>query len=718
MSGLPNRLIQETSPYLLQHAYNPVHWYPWCEEALQVAKKENKPILVSIGYAACHWCHVMERESFEDEATAAIMNAHFVNIKIDREERPDLDHVYMEALQTLSGSGGWPLNVFLTPEGKPFYGGTYFPPQRAYNRASWKEVLGGVHQAWTEKQEEVIAQADNLTAHLKQSAILGKSDLAEASELTVESMHTITKQVLAKADTQWGGFGKAPKFPQSFTILYLLRYYHFTRNDQALQQALLSLDKMMQGGLYDQLGGGFARYSTDSEWLAPHFEKMLYDNALLISLYSEAWQLTGNENYRKVIEQTMEFVQRELLLPTGGFGAALDADSEGVEGKFYTWSAEEIEACLLDASSSSVQTDSMRGIENNAPDTKGNHSSSASSFLKSDLDLFKSFYNIKPQGNWEHTNILWVPQQLNLFCQERGLDPVQIDSIFLRARKKLLQKRSERVRPLFDDKIILGWNALMNKACSKAFAATGNESYRQLAIANMEFLLEKFSAVDGSFFHTYKNEARFPAFLDDLAYLAEALIHLQEITGNKNWLRKAEAVVLHVFEKFEDPDSAFFYYTPLDQTDIIVRKKEWYDGAIPSGNSVMANVLHHLSLLVDQPDWGKRSREMLSAIAAISTRHPVSFGNWNLLLQEMVLGTNEITLLGPGSMSLHKELLATYIPHRVLMVSELTDDRFPLLQSKPTGSVPAYWICRNFTCMPAVESISELIALINKAEGR
>ena len=765
MSGTPNRLIQETSPYLLQHAYNPVHWYPWCEEALAIAKKENKPILVSIGYAACHWCHVMERESFENEETAAIMNAHFVNIKIDREERPDLDHVYMDAVQTMTGSGGWPLNVFLTPDGKPFYGGTYFPPERAYNRASWKEVLAGVQNAWSEKQDEVIEQANSLLAHLEQANNFGRAGVASRSNrsdqekqagesthkdsagktessivddhssglvgvnsfetglFSRESLQTIANNSLAIADKQWGGFGKAPKFPQSFTVLYLLRYSHFTRNEPALQQALLSLDKMMLGGIYDQLGGGFARYSTDSEWLAPHFEKMLYDNALLISVYSEALQLTGNDAYRKLIEQTIEFVQRELLLPHGGFGSALDADSEGVEGKFYTWSAEEIEECLIGNRNSTSKKDSLV--------MDGEILLAEDRFLESEVELFKSFYDIKPQGNWEHTNILWIQKKLHPFCEERGLDPVKAEEILLRARKKLLQKRSERVRPLFDDKILLGWNALMNKACSKAYAATGHEGYRNLAVRNMQFLLEKFTA-DGSsellakgaflksnsFFHTYKREARFPAFLDDLAFLAEAMIQLQEITADKNWLRKAETLVLHILENFADTDSPFFFYTPVGQSDIIVRKKELYDGALPSGNSVMASVLHHLFLLLDRPEWGQRSREMISALGEISISHPISFGNWNCLLQEMVLGTNEVALMGPAVLSLQKEFLAAYIPHRVLMISELTDDSFPLLKSKTIDSVPAFWLCKNFACLPPIASVPELIALISKSEGR
>jgi uncharacterized protein YyaL (SSP411 family) len=380
-----NRLIKETSPYLLQHAHNPVDWYPWGEEALQKASMEDKPILVSIGYSACHWCHVMERESFEDEVTADIMNKYFVNIKIDREERPDLDHVYMDAVQTITGSGGWPLNVFLTPDAKPFYGGTYFPPVRAFNRMSWKETLYAIHESYRDKREEIESQAENLTRHIVNANSFGIS--TQEAENTShffsrDDLEIIAKNLLQSADKEWGGFGQAPKFPQTFSIQYLLRHYHFTNDENALKQALLSLDKMMKGGIYDHLGGGFARYSTDAQWLAPHFEKMLYDNALLVGVLAEAYQLTGQEKYAETIKETLGFIQRELTSPKGGFYSALDADSEGVEGKYYVWSKDEINSLLGD-----------------------------------DADLFAEVYNISEKGNWEHTNILWLKEAIEVHAK-------------------------------------------------------------------------------------------------------------------------------------------------------------------------------------------------------------------------------------------------------------------------------------------------------------
>jgi uncharacterized protein len=685
MSQFSNQLIHETSPYLLQHAHNPVNWFPWGDEALKKAKEENKPILVSIGYAACHWCHVMERESFEDEATAKIMNENFVNIKIDREERPDLDHIYMDAVQAMTGSGGWPLNVFLTPEGKPFYGGTYFPPQKAYNRPSWHETLHNVAQAFNERRHEIDAQAENLTAHLLQSNAFGLQKPTEAEQIFTADKSTEAFQAIMKsADREWGGFGKAPKFPQTASIQFLLRYYHISKNEEALTQALLSLDKMIEGGIYDQIGGGFARYSTDTEWLAPHFEKMLYDNALLISVLSEAYQLTRKERYKEVIEETMDFIKRELLHPQNGFYAALDADSEGVEGKFYVWSLKEIYE-----------------------------------LLGRDAQIFCEYYDVTEQGNWEHANILWVKKSFINFAAEKSIDIDRFKKILEKGKKVLLKNRSKRIRPQLDDKIILGWNALMNTACSKAFSATGNEEYRELAINNMNFLLDRFAAADGkSLHHTWKNNiAKYPAFLDDYAYLIQALIQLQEITADKKWLLKAKALTELVLENFSESETGFFFYTPADQQDVIVRKKEMYDGAVPSGNSVMADNLYHLSILFDKNDWKQMSRDMISSLGRAVTRYPTSFGNWACLLQEIIAGTNEIAIVGDDFSKIHQEILKEYIPHRVLMAAATGDNSYPLLVEKTGARLTTIFLCRNYTCNKPVFSANQLISLINRGEN-
>ena len=684
MKKFTNKLIDETSPYLLQHAHNPVNWYPWSEEALQRAKDENKPILVSIGYSACHWCHVMERESFEDEATAKLMNEKFINIKIDREERPDLDHIYMDALQAMTGSGGWPLNVFLTPEAKPFYGGTYFPPQRVYNRPSWQETLLSVSHAFKERRHEIDAQSENLTEHLLKANNFGFQTTEGGNAFTKENCNEAFQNIMKNADKEWGGFGKAPKFPQTFSIQFLLRYHHITQNEEALTQALVSLDKMIEGGIYDQIAGGFARYSTDTEWLAPHFEKMLYDNALLVSVLSEAFQLTKKERYKEVIEETMDFIQKELLLEKQkGFYAALDADSEGVEGKFYVWSLEEVKKILGE-----------------------------------DAELYCAYYDISESGNWEYSNILRVKKPVEEFASKREIGVDELKEILINCNKKLLQERSKRIRPLLDDKIILGWNALMNTACSKAYSATGKEEYRQLAINNMNFLLSNLKGKDANtFHHTFKEgKAKYPAFLDDYAFLIEALIYLQEITADKQWIEKAKSLTNHVIQNFIEEETGFFFYTPAGQQDVIVRKKEVYDSAVPSGNSVMAYNLWKLSLLFDKKEWGEQSLQMASSLSNAISKYPVSFGNWASLLLEITEGTQEIAVVGAETSVVLKELLSEYIPHRIVMATGKEESNYPLLADKQVLAKTSIFLCRNYTCLKPVFSVNELMLLINKAQ--
>lgn len=675
---MPNHLVNETSPYLLQHAHNPVDWYPWNNEALQKAKQENKPILVSIGYSACHWCHVMEKESFEDEVTAALMNEYFVNIKVDREERPDIDHIYMDALQAITGQGGWPLNIFLTPDAKPFYGGTYFPPRSFATKPSWQDVLRSIHKAFIEKNADILLQADHLIEHLQNANSFGVMR-KEEDFLSQKSLQLATENLLQQADTIWGGFGNAPKFPQTFSIQFLLRQYHFNQNENALQQALLSLDKMINGGIYDHIGGGLARYSTDKMWLAPHFEKMLYDNALLISTLSEAFMITKGSLYKNAIEQTIQFLEHEMLDLSGGFYAALDADSEGVEGKFYTWQKEEID-----------------------------------NILKEDAKIFCVAYGIKENGNWEHTNILWMPNDLNEIAKQFSISSDRLENTLRICREKILAERNKRIRPQTDDKILLGWNALVITALCKAFNSLKFEHYLQLATNCFAFLEENmFDAKRKKWLHAWKNnQGKINAFLDDYALLITACIHLQEATGNKIYLLKAKTLVEFVIESFGDETGTFFYYTEKDQEDVIVRKKEIYDGATPSGNAVMANNLLYLSVVFDSHEWRERAILMLESLGNSVIRYPGSFGAWCDALQKIVRGVNEVVVTGKEAKTLSRQVLGEFIPNKVLMFSEQDDSRYPLLKNKFSSDQTLIYLCKDYSCKQPVRAVEELLQQI------
>ncbi|MDP4148515.1 MAG: thioredoxin domain-containing protein [Bacteroidota bacterium] len=690
-----NRLAKETSPYLLQHAHNPVDWYPWGEEALDKARAEDKPILVSIGYSACHWCHVMERESFENEETARFMNEHFVNIKIDREERPDLDHIYMEAVQAISGSGGWPLNVFLTPQGKPFYGGTYFPPRPVHNRSSWIEVLSALSRAYREKREEIEGQAESLTRHIAASNAFGSRKPGEPDPANgkgraadgpflPDTLRCIFENLMKTADKRLGGFGHAPKFPQTFSIRWLLHHYYFTGDEAALQQACLSLDKMILGGIYDQLGGGFARYSTDEEWLVPHFEKMLYDNALLLAVLADAYQLTGKELYKETIGHSMAFIRRELSSQTtgeeGAFYAALDADSEGREGKYYVWEKGEIDAILGE-----------------------------------DSDLFCSFYGVSPGGNWEGLNILTRPGGATGLNALSDRDRHRLEL----ARDRLLEHRSRRVRPALDDKILLGWNALMNIACSKAYAALGNEEYRELAILNMDFCWRRLKGKGLNYFcHGYKaGQGKYPAFLDDYAYLISALLHLQEITGDPGYLIKANEIMMYVLDHFSEASTGFFYFTHEAQNDLILRKVEVYDGAIPSGNATMAFNLAYMAVLFDKPEWGDRCKRMATALERMVTEYPGSFGVWATLYQALTYLIPEVVITGRTLEDIRKEFLRQMIPYRVFQSATQKNTQFPLLLDKPSGDTPLIFLCKNYSCQPPVNEVDKLVRLLRDVQN-
>jgi uncharacterized protein len=678
-----NSLINETSPYLLQHAHNPVQWHAWSPEALQKAQQQNKPILVSIGYAACHWCHVMEKESFENEAVAQKMNEYFINIKIDREERPDLDHIYMDAVQAISGSGGWPLNVFLTPQAKPFYGGTYFPPIKAYNRSSWADVLDAIHKAWTEKPQEIFEQADNLFQHLKQSSTFINLKATEGI-FTSEHCKTITQNILKQADTVWGGFGNAPKFPQTFTIQYLLQYYQYSKNDDALNQALLSLNKMMEGGIYDSVGGGFARYSTDAEWLAPHFEKMLYDNALLLNVISDAYLVTKNESYAYTINKTITFLLREMQHAEGGFYAAIDADSEGEEGKFYVWQKAEV--------------DSILGI---------------------DADVFCKFYDITENGNWENKNILRILKPVTAFAAENNIDEQQLTTNLQNCLQKLLQQRNTRIRPITDDKILLGWNALLVTALCKAGCALKNKQYITLAEETLQFLTQKFSASDVTLelHHTYKNNrATYPAFLDDYAYYIQACIHVQQATAKNEYLQTAANLAKYVIDNFFDEENGFFSYTHKNQQDVIMRKNEVYDGATPSGNSIMASNLSHLSFVYNITDWYKLSSELINKLGKATVNHPTSFAVWASLVLQNTVGWHQLVVVGQGLQLVQEQLQQNFLPNLTFVINNggKSNNSLPILQNKAAGNGTMLYWCRQFECLPPVFSVENFVKAVEK----
>ncbi|GAB4244579.1 MAG: thioredoxin domain-containing protein [Saprospiraceae bacterium] len=674
-----NRLQHESSPYLLQHANNPVDWYAWKPEAFEKARREDKPILVSIGYSTCHWCHVMERESFEDQEVAEFMNTHFVCIKVDREERPDVDQIYMEACQVLTGHGGWPLNVFLTPDLKPFYAGTYYPPMPAHGRPSWLQVLMNLSHTWQHHRKKVEDQAQRLFEIIEKSdgaslssRIKVESDSCPFSE---EKLHTIWRKLYERADKTHGGFEHAPKFPSTMALQYILAYHFYFGNAEALKHVERSLEHMAAGGIYDHLAGGFARYSTDAEWKVPHFEKMLYDNALLVDLYAEAWKRTRKESFRKVVEETLQWVSSEMTHPEGGFYSALDADSEGVEGKFYVWSAAEIDEVL-----------------------------------GQDAGWFKKLYNVSTEGNWEGSNILFRTPA------ERTEQLPEVDEKKLKAAKaRLLDARAKRVRPGLDDKILLGWNALMAKAMLVAFTAFGKEEYRQTALGALEFMLDKFLQPDGlKLYHTYKDgKASYEANLDDYAFLIDALLKAFEVTQNEQWLLQAKRYAEHVISDFLDDKDKLFYFTSAQQTDLPVRKKDFYDSATPSGNSTMVRNLQRLGILTGNEDYRRLATDMIFALRDSIGKFPSAFSNWALALMGEVKGYLEIAVVGREFMELTRQIQARYLPHAVLIASEGENKAYPLLENRTSADGDTLiYVCQDYTCQRPVRSIGEFDELI------
>ena len=690
-----NRLQHETSPYLLQHAHNPVDWYAWKHEAFARARTEQKPILVSIGYSTCHWCHVMERESFENEAVAAIMNQYFVCIKVDREERPDVDAIYMEACQILTGGGGWPLNCFLTPEGKPFYAGTYYPPKAAFNRPAWPQLLQHLANIWDTQREVALEQADKLLNHIRRNDDVFISrknealDLPSMTKSVIQPVGTgpsiledIFYQLRERFDRVEGGFGGAPKFPSSMAIQYLLTYHHFTAQPEALEHALFSLDKMIQGGIYDQIGGGFARYATDREWLAPHFEKMLYDNALLVVALSSAFQLTGKGLYRETVEETLNYVQREMTHPEGGFYSAQDADSEGEEGKFYVWDKAEIDALL--------------GEEG---------------------DVFCQFYDVSAAGNWEGKNILRRLVTYDQFARAQGLPVEDLKKQLQRRREQLFATRSQRIWPGLDDKVLLSWNALMVSAYAAAFTAFGDKKYREAAVKNVEFLLRSFTIAAARddqplLRHTWKDgQTQYDAFLDDYAFLAAALIDVYQITFDVRYLHLAGKYTDYVLSYFLDTETGLFFLTDAHQTDLVLRKKDLYDNATPSGNSTMLLNLQRLGILLDRPEWREKALQMSQTLQETVGRYALSFSRWALAMTLEAYPYKEIAVIGDNALEKALELQQEYLPNRVVAASRVSTPVVPLLAGKPGATDALIYVCRDFACLRPVVSLDDFRAL-------
>lgn len=673
-----NELIHESSPYLLQHAHNPVNWMPWNQQALDKAKAENKPILVSIGYAACHWCHVMEKESFENEATAQLMNDWFVCIKVDREERPDLDQIYMDAVQALNGNGGWPLNVFLTPEGKPFYGGTYYPTKTMYNRMGWNDLLQTIHNVYTEKPETIAQQSQNLIDHLNNANAIG-TPRSNAGLLSEEHLQSTKDELLKFWDKEWGGFSAAPKFPQTYSIQYLLRYAKQYKKSEVAEAALQSLDKMMQGGIYDHLGGGFSRYSTDKKWQIPHFEKMLYDNALLLSTLAEAFALTQEHKYAECIDETISFVQRELTSAEGTFYSSIDADSEGEEGKFYVWRKEEID-----------------------------------SILGSDSPIFCQVFDIWEDGNWEEKNIIWQPIRIEKCALQLGISLEELQRTIAICKQKLLATRADRIRPATDTKILLGWNALMIKGLADCYAAIGNNAYLEMALKAIQ-AIESSAKSSTYWLHSIKNKGEeIPAFLDDYAYLIEAYLRLQEVTSETLYIDKARKLTEFVIAQFSSV-SSFFFYTSKMQKDIILRKKDIYDGATACGNSAMAHNLLTLSKILDKTEWKEKAIQMILSVGGGIVHYATSFGNWALLLQKLVWPDKEIVLIGADYLKYLQPILSRFDNNIIVMSATKENPKYPLLADKGLTAQTQFFLCENYQCSQPSSRIEEFMKKLEKA---
>jgi uncharacterized protein YyaL (SSP411 family) len=662
-----NRLADELSPYLRQHADNPVDWYPWGPEAFEVARATDRPILLSIGYSACHWCHVMAHESFEDPATAQVLNERFVCVKVDREERPDVDAVYMEAVQAMTGSGGWPLTAFLTPDARPFFTGTYFAPRPSHGRPSFLQVCDAVQEAWTDRRPDLLEQAARITEHL------GASSLASAGEQPgPDALHAARDVLVDQHDPRHGGFGGAPKFPQTMGLEVLVRHHHRQPggDPHALAAVTRSLDAMAAGGIHDHLGGGFSRYSVDSRWLVPHFEKMLYDQALIARIYLHAWQETGEARYRRVLDDLVTYLLRDLRHPQGGFFAAEDADSEGVEGRFYVWRPDEVRQVL-----------------------------------GADADAALAWWGITEAGNFEGASI---PNRLH--GSPADVEPPEIAG----ARARLLEARGRRVRPGLDDKVITEWNALMTATLAEAGAATGEQAWVDAAVANAHFLLANLRRADGRWLRSWQDDgaggrAQHLALAVDHAALLDAFVRLAEATGHARWITEARTVADALLDRFWDPDQGGLFTTADDGEQLITRAKDLLDNATPSANSLAAVGLLRLAALTGEDRYRERAHTIVGLLGTAATRHPAALGHLLGAIDLVVHGIDEVAVVGDVPL-LVDAVAARYLPGVVLAWGEPYPS--PLWEGRRPGLA---YVCRNFACQAPVATAEALVAQLTTA---
>ena len=678
-----NRLAQANSPYLLQHAHNPVDWYSWGAEALAKARKENKPIFLSIGYSACHWCHVMERESFEDPDIAAILNRSFISIKVDREERPDVDAVYMDAVQTMTGSGGWPLTVFLTPELQPFFGGTYFPPDDRYGRPGFKKLLERIAVLWRDEKEDVLKQAQVLSERLGAVRSYGDSAEGAPGELTARAVEVMSMQF----DPQWGGFGRAPKFPPSGAMNILLRHVQKTENKDSRRMLETTLDRMAAGGMYDQVGGGFHRYSVDREWLVPHFEKMLYDNALLARTYTDAWLVTGRKDYQRVAREILDYILRDMQDPCGAFHASEDADSEGHEGIFYIWSREEILKIL--------------GKDNGA--------------------RFCAFYGVSKGGNFEGRNILHVPQKLAVFAEAQGMTVEQLNAQLASMRQQLLAVRSKRIRPGKDDKIVASWNGLMISAFARASQVFGEARYREAAEAAATHILDAM-VIDGELRRTWRaGKADVPGFLEDYAALANALLDLHEATLEPRWLSRAQALTDEMITSFWDEKAHGFFQTSARHDRLPSRPKPYYDASVPSGNALAALACARLARFSGEERYASHAQETFVAFGRLLKQHPSAVYQLLAAAEFHRAPSREVVLSGkntdPSLAKLQRVVWRVFDPDRI--VAGRTDGKaaiydWPLFAGREPTDTARVFFCENFACRKPMTQADEVDSVLRR----